>query len=89
MSLSIWQILLVAVLFILLFGRGRIPALMGDLAEGIRSFKKGIAEEQPQPITSVAADIVQPAPLADTTTAQAKAEVRTELQTDPLHQRQG
>ena len=88
MSLSIWQILLVAVLFMLLFGRGRIPALMGDLAEGIRSFKKGIAEEQTQPITGAAADIVQPAPVADTATTQAKAEVKTELQTDPLHQRQ-
>jgi sec-independent protein translocase protein TatA len=46
MSLSMWQILLVVVLFILLFGRGRIPALMSDVAEGIRSFKKGMTEEQ-------------------------------------------
>ncbi len=46
MSLSIWQILLVVVLFILLFGRGRIPALMADLAAGIRSFKQGIAEQE-------------------------------------------
>lgn len=44
MGLSIWQILLVAVLFMLLFGRGRIPALMSDLAEGIKSFKTGIAD---------------------------------------------
>lgn len=88
MSLSIWQILLVVVLFILLFGRGRIPALMGDLAEGIRSFKKGIAEEQTQPLTNAATDIVQPAPVAQATAAETKAEVKTELQTDPLHQRQ-
>lgn len=44
MSLSIWQIVLVALLFILLFGRGKIPQLMGDLAEGIKSFKKGVRE---------------------------------------------
>ncbi|GAA6184539.1 MULTISPECIES: twin-arginine translocase TatA/TatE family subunit [Alteromonadaceae] len=44
MSLSIWQLVLVALLFILLFGRGRIPALMGDLAQGIKSFKQGIGE---------------------------------------------
>tara|TARA_R110000744_G_scaffold42931_1_gene96439 strand:- start:175 stop:381 length:207 start_codon:yes stop_codon:yes gene_type:complete len=42
MSLSVWQLVLVALLFILLFGRGRIPALMGDLAQGIKSFKQGI-----------------------------------------------
>ena len=42
MSLSVWQLVLVALLFILLVGRGRIPALMGDLAQGIKSFKQGI-----------------------------------------------
>jgi len=45
MSLSIWQILLVGVLFMLLFGRGKIPALMSDLAAGIKSFKAGIKDE--------------------------------------------
>lgn len=44
MALSFWQILLVAVLFLLLFGRGKIPQLMGDLAEGIRSFRKGVTD---------------------------------------------
>ncbi|GAC24057.1 sec-independent protein translocase protein TatA [Paraglaciecola mesophila KMM 241] len=44
MSLSVWQLVLVALLFILLFGRGRIPALMGDLAQGIKSFKQGISD---------------------------------------------
>jgi|TARA_R110002012_G_scaffold72941_3_gene186306 sec-independent protein translocase protein TatA len=48
MSLSVWQLVLVALLFILLFGRGRIPALMGDLAQGIKSFKRGISEDESQ-----------------------------------------
>ncbi|WP_339725953.1 twin-arginine translocase TatA/TatE family subunit [uncultured Paraglaciecola sp.] len=46
MSLSIWQILLVALLFILLFGRGKIPALMTDLAAGIKNFKHGMKEQE-------------------------------------------
>lgn len=46
MGLSVWQILLVVLIFLLLFGRGKIPALMGDLAAGIKSFKKGMSEEQ-------------------------------------------
>lgn len=45
MGLSIWQILLVVVLIVLLFGRGKISSLMGDLAQGIKSFKKGLNED--------------------------------------------
>jgi sec-independent protein translocase protein TatA len=45
MGLSWTHILIVLVLFVLLFGRGKISELMGDLAQGIKSFKKGIAED--------------------------------------------
>lgn len=45
MGLSFWQIALVVILFLLLFGRGKIPQLMTDLAEGIKSFKKGVTAE--------------------------------------------
>ncbi|HKK35772.1 MAG TPA: twin-arginine translocase TatA/TatE family subunit [Paracoccaceae bacterium] len=45
MAPSIWQILIVAVLVVLLFGRGKISSLMGDVAKGIKSFKKGMAED--------------------------------------------
>jgi len=48
MSPSIIQIVIVVVLLILLFGRGKISGLMGDVAQGIKSFKKGIAED-PEP----------------------------------------
>ena len=40
MGLSFWQILLVVVLLVLLFGRGKIPALMSDVAAGIKGFRK-------------------------------------------------
>jgi sec-independent protein translocase protein TatA len=45
MSPSLWQILVVVILLVLLFGRGKISALMGDVAKGIKSFKKGMAED--------------------------------------------
>jgi len=45
MGLSWSHILIVLVLFVLLFGRGKISELMGDVAQGIKSFKKGIAED--------------------------------------------
>ncbi|MGB0922622.1 MAG: twin-arginine translocase TatA/TatE family subunit [Alphaproteobacteria bacterium] len=45
MSIGIWQILIVVVLLVLLFGRGKISGLMGDVAEGIKSFRKGMSED--------------------------------------------
>ncbi len=45
MGISFWQIGVVLVLVLLLFGRGRISHMMGDLAKGIKSFKKGMNEE--------------------------------------------
>ena len=47
MSPSIWQLLIVTVVALLLFGgRGRISSIMGDLAKGITSFRKGLKEEE-------------------------------------------
>jgi sec-independent protein translocase protein TatA len=45
-SFSIWHWLIVLVVVLLLFGRGKIPELMGDMAKGIKSFKKGMAEDE-------------------------------------------
>ena len=45
MGISFTQIAIVAVLVVLLFGRGKISSLMGDVAKGIKSFKKGMASD--------------------------------------------
>jgi sec-independent protein translocase protein TatA len=45
-SLSIWHWLVVIVVILLLFGRGKIKDLMGDMAEGIKAFKKGMSEDE-------------------------------------------
>ena len=45
MSIGIWQIAVVVILVVLLFGRGKISSLMGDVAKGIKSFKKGMASD--------------------------------------------
>ena len=44
-SFSIWHWLIVLVVVLLLFGRGKIPELMGDIAKGIKSFKKGMSDD--------------------------------------------
>ena len=48
-TFSIWHWLIVLVIILLLFGRGRIPKLAGDLARGIKEFKSGMKEEAATP----------------------------------------
>lgn len=45
-SFSIWHWLIVLAVVLLLFGRGKIPELMGDVAKGIKNFKKGMSDEE-------------------------------------------
>tara|TARA_Y100000294_G_scaffold25120_1_gene21380 strand:+ start:323 stop:541 length:219 start_codon:yes stop_codon:yes gene_type:complete len=45
MSIGFWQIAVVVILVVLLFGRGKISSLMGDVAKGIKSFKKGMSSD--------------------------------------------
>jgi sec-independent protein translocase protein TatA len=47
-----WQIAIVVVLVVLLFGRGKISSLMGDVAKGIKSFKKGLSDDNTSETTS-------------------------------------
>lgn len=44
-SFSIWHWLIVLAVVLLLFGRGKIPELMGDVAKGIKNFKQGMTDE--------------------------------------------
>tara|TARA_B100000029_G_C17582422_1_gene960029 strand:- start:46 stop:252 length:207 start_codon:yes stop_codon:yes gene_type:complete len=56
MSIGFWQIAIVVVLVVLLFGRGKISSLMGDVAKGIKSFKKGIKDPSDDQTTHVSSD---------------------------------
>ena len=59
MSIGFWQIAIVVVLVVLLFGRGKISDLMGDVAKGIKSFKKGMkdpTQDQENSITESESD---------------------------------
>jgi sec-independent protein translocase protein TatA len=44
--LSIWHWLIVIAVVLLLFGRGKVSELMGDVAQGIKAFKKGLAADE-------------------------------------------
>ena len=76
MGLSWSHILIVLVLFVLLFGRGKISELMGDVAQGIKSFKKGMAEDE-EPAKEPEPKVIEhkeaaPAPRATKTASRAK-----------------
>tara|TARA_E500000178_G_C16968011_1_gene729485 strand:- start:1371 stop:1601 length:231 start_codon:yes stop_codon:yes gene_type:complete len=58
MGISIWQIVLVLVIILILFGAGKIPRIMGDVAKGIKSFKAGMKEGENEEI-DVSADEVE------------------------------
>ena len=45
-SLSIWHWIVVIAVVLLLFGRGKISELMGDVAQGIKAFKKGMSDDE-------------------------------------------
>jgi sec-independent protein translocase protein TatA len=57
MQPSIWQILIVAAIVLVLFGRGRISEMMGDVGKGIKSFKKGITDEDENAAPTASAQI--------------------------------
>jgi len=63
MGVSVWQILIVAVVVLVLFGRGRISEMMGDFGKGISSFKKGMTEDE-SASSEASPQIEAPAPAA-------------------------
>ena len=71
-SFSIWHWLVVGILVMLLFGKGRLSDMMGDVAKGIKSFKKGMAED----------DTPTPAPAPRIESAPAPTVIEAEKQAD-------
>ena len=55
-GLSIWHWLVVGVIILLLFGKGRFSEMMGDVAKGLKSFKKGMSEDEETAAARTAAE---------------------------------
>ena len=49
LGLSVWKLVMIAGVVTLMFGRGKVSELMGDVAKGIKSFKRGMAEDDEGP----------------------------------------
>ena len=63
-GLSLPHLLIVALVVLVLFGRGRISEMMGDFGKGIKSFKAGMNEEADRPAVAPPAQIAAPPPVA-------------------------
>jgi sec-independent protein translocase protein TatA len=48
MSIGVWQVVIVLVIVVIIFGAGKLPHVMGDVAKGIKNFKKGMADDEPE-----------------------------------------
>ena len=46
MSIGVWQVVLVLVIVLIIFGAGKLPKVMADLAKGVKTFRSGLKEEE-------------------------------------------
>jgi sec-independent protein translocase protein TatA len=78
-SMSIWHWIVVIAVVLLLFGRGKISELMGDVAQGIKSFEKGMSEDETAKTDTPPADgkIIDHQNATAAPAQQAKTEQRT------------
>jgi sec-independent protein translocase protein TatA len=69
MSIGIWQVILILLIVLILFGAGKLPKVMGDLAKGVKSFKAGLKDDEveapPKTITVDESRVAEPAPKKD------------------------
>jgi sec-independent protein translocase protein TatA len=71
-GLSMWHWIIVIAVVLLLFGRGKISELMGDVAQGIKAFKKGMTDDETakaEPLKTDPARTIDHQPGSSTTTA--------------------
>lgn len=74
-GISIWQLAIVGILVVLLFGRGKISELMGDVAKGIKSFKKGMKDDEDETLDTARTErVVADRTVADRPVADGPAE---------------
>ena len=56
MSIGIWQVVLVLLIVLILFGAGKLPKVMGDVAKGVKNFKTGLKDDDEDEKEAIGAD---------------------------------
>jgi sec-independent protein translocase protein TatA len=81
-GVSIWHWIVVGVVVLLLFGRGKVSELMGDVAKGIKAFKKGMSDDEAAAAAPTAPAKPLEAPVAASATAPAQQQATAAAQTE-------
>ena len=70
-NIGVWQIVLILAIVLILFGAGKLPRVMGDVAKGVKSFKAGLKEEpEEQTVKEVSKAEVSPVAASEETAAE-------------------
>jgi sec-independent protein translocase protein TatA len=60
MSIGIWQVVLILLIVLILFGAGKLPKVMGDVAKGVKNFKSGMKEDDEDENKVLTSDAAEP-----------------------------
>ena len=82
-GLSLPHLLILALVVLVLFGRGRISEMMGDFGKGIKSFKSGMSEETDRPPVAPPVQIAPPPPVSPPQQATVNGETPVDPATPP------
>jgi len=89
MSIGIWQVVLILLIVLIIFGAGKLPKVMGDVAKGVKSFKSGLkddeeetAAEQPRVVHTYTAPPAAPVPGQPVTTGSPTVDHTTTVKKD-------
>ena len=58
MSIGVWQVVLILLIVLIIFGAGKLPKVMGDVARGVKSFKAGLKDDETASVTTTNSDKV-------------------------------
>ena len=76
MSIGIWQVILILLVVLIIFGAGKLPSVMGDVAKGVKNFKAGLKDEDEAPSAAEPPKVIHAhaSPTVDHTTTVKKDE---------------
>ena len=60
MSIGIWQVVLILLIVLILFGAGKLPKVMGDVAKGVKNFKSGLKDDDDEDKKVLTSDAGEP-----------------------------
>jgi sec-independent protein translocase protein TatA len=60
MSIGIWQVVLILLIVLILFGAGKLPKVMGDVAKGVKNFKAGMKDDDEDDTKVLTSDASEP-----------------------------